>query len=179
MVKQTRPYDKLFYSSINSKQRKGQTNACTHIYFEQYSYYLTVFQSLLKATFVVVVWNLLFNVNSWNVIDHIVKFSFWSKLMFFSEILCLQKLIDCKATKCRILKANPIIKCHTCSSNLLLKFGKNIQPIVHNNGFETGENFWTHCRLRFVQHSLCLQQNSYQSVFNKSFNKYNWKPKRN
>ena len=45
-------------------------------------------------------------------------------------------------------KTDAIIKCHTCSSDLLLKFCKNIQPIVHNHSLKTSENFWTHCILK-------------------------------
>ena len=42
-------------------------------------------------------------------------------------------------------KTDAIIKCHTCSSDLFLKFCKNIQPIVHNHSLKTCENFWTNC----------------------------------
>ena len=90
----------------------------------------------------------MFESDGWNVIDHIkLLVHILMQIDGFTEILCLQKLIDCNATKRSIFKNRPIITCHICSSsNLLLKFCiKNIQPIVHNNGLKTGENIWTHC----------------------------------
>ena len=41
-----------------------------------------------------------------------------------------------------------------CSFYILLEFCKNIEPIVHNQGFKTGAFIWTHCILKklYVTH---------------------------
>ena len=73
-----------------------------------FSYFFPVCHSSLKIIFGIVALDLLFDSYGWNVIN--IVSSYFDENRWFSEILCLQKFIDCGATKRRIFKNRPSYK---------------------------------------------------------------------
>ena len=95
---------------------------------------------MIKEDFFVVVLNVLFESYGWNVLVHsLMQIVGFLKLYVFRNSLTVERLNV--GLKKNPTKTDQIIKWQTCSSNLLLKVCKSIQPIVDKNGIINRREF--------------------------------------